>query len=123
MMPSRPTKAQPDKPLETSRPRDGANSTDTSKGISKAVGPPARAWKLLQVRVSPEVWEWTHWAAVLKRSNPGEVVQKAIHRLARSESQNWPEEDLPKLGRFRRRHTLVYEPFTKRVVRRRRRQA
>ena len=82
----------------------------------ETVRPPARAWQLIQVRVSPEVWAWTHRLAILTRSNPGEVVEKAIHALARIESQNWPEEDLPKLGRYRRRYILVYEPFTKRVL-------
>jgi hypothetical protein len=82
---------------------------------------PARAWKRFQVRVTPEVWEWTHRLAVLTRSNPGDVIERAIHRLARSESQLWPEEDLPKLGRYRPHYLLVYEEFTKRVIGRRRR--
>ena len=89
--------------------------------LPKAVGSPARAWKLFQVRVSPEVWAWTHRLAALTRSYPGEVIERAILRFAASECGVWPEEDLPRSGRYRGRYILVYEPFTKRVVGRRRR--
>jgi hypothetical protein len=82
---------------------DGDNGSDALEGTSEVVVAPARAWMLFQVRVSADVWAWTHRAAVLMRLNVGEVIERAIHTLAQRESQRWPEEDLPRLGRWRRR--------------------
>ncbi len=82
---------------------DKDNGSDASEGTSEVIAPLACAWMLFQVRVSPDVWAWTHRAAVLNRLNVGEVIERAIHMLARREAQKWPEEDLPRLGRWQRR--------------------
>ena len=98
-----PAGAQSAPPPETPRLSDARSGNVDPIGTSEAVVPPARAAVRLQVRVAPKIYEWVHRAAILRRSNAGEIVERAIHRLARSEAAFWPEEDLPRLGRYRRR--------------------
>lgn len=103
MTPAEPADKGPGTPSAVDPAPDGDNGSDGVGSTSKVIAAPTPAWMLLQVRVSPEVWAWTHRAAVLMRLNVGEVIESAIHTLARRESQKWPEEDLPRLGRWRPR--------------------
>lgn len=76
-----PEERRPGTPPALNPVSDRDNGADASEGTSEVVVAPARAWKLFQVRVSPDVWAWTHRAAVLMRLTSGRSSRGRFTRL------------------------------------------
>jgi|GEM_PF-4548873 len=82
-----------------------------SKGTSHAADPPRargedprRTWKALQVRITPALYAWISRAAILRRENVGQVVERGLRSSMRKLLRDWPSEyleDLPTLARRR----------------------